>query len=75
MTTTECPRSNEKARDEFCARFKAHMLKLSPFDKFDDGMTVAEYAEDTAPTYYDNPDQRAEGPEECAESDMSYWGD
>ena len=63
------------AKAEFCARFKAHMLKRTPFDKFDDGMTVAEYADETAPTYFDEPEYRADGPEACAEADISYWGE
>lgn len=29
----------------------------------------------TAPTYWDDLHQRAEGPEECAAADMSYWGE
>ena len=25
--------------------------------------------------YWDDPSQRAEGPEECADADISYWGE
>lgn len=63
------------SKEEFCAQFVAHMLKQAPFQKFDDGGTVEEYARETAPLYWDNPDQRAEGPEECAEADISCWGE
>ena len=63
----------EITKEEFCARFKARMLEVT--DKFDDGSSVAEYADETAPTYWDDPDQRAEGPEECADADMSCWGE
>jgi hypothetical protein len=62
------------SKDEFCTRFKAHMIALAG-TKFDDGTSIAEYADKTAPTYYDDPDQRGEGPENCAEADMSYWGE
>jgi hypothetical protein len=28
-----------------------------------------------APSYFDDPMMRDEGPEECADADISYWGD
>ena len=61
-------------KEEFCERFKARMLAVAG-EKFDDGESVADYADETAPTYWDDPDQRAEGPEECAVADISYWGE
>ena len=61
-------------KEEFCERFKAYMLKVAG-PRFDDGSSIAEYADETAPTYWDEPDQRAEGPEACADADMSYWGE
>ena len=61
-------------RDEFVARFKAEMLRCAG-ETFDDGSSIAEYADETGPTYWDDPAQRAEGPEECARADMSYWGE
>lgn len=63
----------EIGKEEFVRRFKAQMLKAAT--RFDDGSSVAEYADMTAPTYWDDPDQRAEGPEECADADVSYWGE
>lgn len=63
------------SRDEFLRRFKARMLDRAPFAKFDDGTSVAEYADGIGPTYFDEVEQRAEGPEECADADMSYWGE
>jgi hypothetical protein len=60
-------------REEFCARFKIEMLRAGP--TFDDGASIAEYADEIGPTYWDDPDQRAEGPEACARADMSYWGE
>ena len=47
-------------KEEFCERFKARMLAVAG-EKFDDGESVADYADETAPTYWDDPDQRAEG--------------
>lgn len=62
------------SKEEFCQRFKARMLAVAG-EKFDDGDSIAEYADGTAPSYWGEPDQRAEGPEECADADMSYWGE
>ena len=62
-------------KDEFCTRFIAHMVKMAPFQTFDDGGTVREYAEATAPTYFDDPLFRVDGPEQCAESDITCWDD
>lgn len=63
------------SKEEFCARFKAHMLKLRG-EKFDDGTSIAEYADEVAPTYLEDLPETGsdETPEECAETDMSYWG-
>lgn len=63
----------EVSKDEFIERFVKHMTDR--VERFDDGASVEEYARETAPTYWDEPDQRADGPEECARSDMSYWGE
>lgn len=62
----------ELTREEFCARFKARMLEVAG-PVFADGGSVAEYADDAAPTYWDEPHQREEGPEACAEEDLSEW--
>ncbi len=60
-------------REEFVERFVTHMLKRG--DKFDDGAPVEDYASQAALSYWDEPHQRNDGPEECAEADMSYWGE
>ena len=61
------------SKEEFCARFKAHMVKVAG-DTFGDGSSVSEYADDTAPTYFDEQYQRDAGSAESwAEEDMSYW--
>jgi hypothetical protein len=61
-------------KEQFIERFVKYVTDRCP-PTFDDGSSVEQYARDTAPTYYDEPDQRADGPEECAYSDMSYWGE
>lgn len=61
-------------KEEFVARFKARMIAVAG-EKFSNGDSISEYADEVGPTYWDEPDQRKEGPEECAEADVSYWGD
>lgn len=67
------------SREEFCARFKVRMLAVAgPFfaqEGPDAPDSVEEYADQIAPTYWDDPSQRANGPEACAETDISYWED
>lgn len=68
------------SKEEFCARFKARMIAEAPFERFKnpdgtDSDTVAGYADWISKEYWFNADQRAEGPEECADADMSYWGE
>ena len=62
-------------RDQFIQRFVDHMAKQAGFAAFDDGTTVTDYAKDTAPSYWETDWQRELGPEECAEADISYWGE
>lgn len=68
------PTTAEITREEFCARFKARMLAVAG-TTFDDGGSIADYADEIAPTYFETDWQRVEGPEACADSDMSYWGE
>lgn len=60
---------------EFVRRFVDYVVSNAGFETFDDGVPVRPYAEETAVTYFENPDQRADGPEACAEEEMSYWGE
>lgn len=60
---------------EFIRRFTAEAIRLAGFTHFDDGMAVSEYCADVAPSYISDPLYREEGPEACAESDVSYWGE
>lgn len=62
--------------EEFCARFKARMVAVAgPRDDTGDPSGVERYADQVAPTYFAEPDQREEGPEACADTDISYWED
>lgn len=59
-------------KDEFCARFITEMMTAaSQYDGTEAELRA--YAEEAAPTYFEDEDQRADGPEECARSDISYW--
>lgn len=74
-----CSSVEELSKEEFCARFVAHMIKMAPFERFTEetgepGETVADYAAATAELYYEETTLCVEGPEECAEADMSCWG-
>lgn len=62
-------------QDEFVSRFIAHMVKTAGFAAFDDGTSVAAYAEEVAGSYWAEEYYREDGPEACAEADMDYWGE
>jgi len=60
---------------EFTERFVAQMLKRAG-PKFNDGSSNEEYARATAPSYFEEQHQQdGESPEDCADADMSYWGE
>lgn len=64
--------ATELSKDEFCARFKAEMMKALPvFDGSGDELTA--YADETAPTYFDMAERDDETPEGWAQCDISYW--
>lgn len=69
------PNHSAVPRAEFVTRFRAHMLRRAGTDVFEDGESIADYATETAPSYWQTPWQRDLGPEECAEADMEYWGE
>ena len=60
-------------QEEFITRFIAHMVKTAGFAAFDDGTSVAAYAEEVAGSYWADEYCCADGPEACAEVDMDYW--
>lgn len=63
---------DQLTKEQFVERFVAEMLRIAG-PQFDDGDDIEDYARRTAPTYWENEDQREVGPEECAQSDISYW--
>lgn len=65
----------EMSLDEFTRRFTAEAIRLSGFDTFDDGTSVADYCKEVAASYHSDLHYREDGPEACAESDVSYWGE
>ncbi|WP_417261641.1 hypothetical protein [Celeribacter sp.] len=68
-------RAEDREKADFIDRFVAHCIKASGITHFDDGTSVAEYARDVAESCWNEPHYRSEGPEACADSDMSYWGE
>jgi len=59
---------------EFCARFVTEMMTAAPI--YDGSPAeLRAYANAVAPTYWAEEDQREEGPEACAQSDIGYWED
>ena len=67
--------------EQFTRRFVARMLlrcgDRTHFEADEDGPgeSIAGYAEQTAPTYFEEDWTRRDGPEACADYDMSYWGE
>lgn len=55
--------------------FVAHVLKTCGFTHFEDGAPVEGYAREVAESYWSDDNYRDDGPEACAESDISYWGE
>lgn len=61
------------SKDEFCQRFISRMVELVG-ENFEDGSSIRGYAEQAAPTYWEDQHQNhGDSPEECAENDVSYW--
>ena len=64
------------SKEEFVERFVKRMLECVGSRKtFSDGSSIETYAKETAPTYYDEQyaEDPNETPEDCAETDISYW--
>jgi len=62
-------------REEWRRRFKARLLELAGAEVFEDGSSIADYAEMTAAAYLDDDFFDWDTPEAAAESDYSYWGE
>ncbi len=62
----------EITKEQFCERFVAEMMSAAPvYDGTPEELRA--YAAEIAPTYWEDTDQREDGPETCAQSDISYW--
>ena len=59
------------SKEDFTARFVARMVAKAG-ETFPDGSSIVEYAVEIAGEYWDDPND-SEGPEECADTDISYW--
>jgi hypothetical protein len=59
----------------FTRRFIDRCVQQCGFTHFDDGESVEAYCREVADSYWADPDRRAEGPETCADEDMTYWGE
>ncbi len=58
---------------EFVERFTARLVaNVGETDA--EGESVREYGARMGPTYYRDRDQRADGPEACADADLDCWG-
>lgn len=73
--------TSETPEEEFNRRFADELVRivgptyqqeLDTLNEYEDADT-RQYALDVAPTYFAEPDQREEGPEECARNDFAYW--
>lgn len=59
--------------EEFTRRFTAEAKRLAYLDTFDDVQPVEDYCKEVAAIYHADPLYRDEGPEVCAESEVSFW--
>lgn len=61
------------SREEFIRRFTDRLVSVVG-EEFRDGGSVREYGEQIAASYYEDPYFGSDAdPEECADTDMSYW--
>lgn len=67
--------SESMSLEEFTSRFTAEAKRIAGIETFDDGTSVDDYCREVAASYHADPIYRDDGPEACAESDVSYWGE
>lgn len=60
-------------KDEFVDRFINHLLSLCRPQTSQDYLDLAEYGRQAGTAYWEETEQREEGPEACAEVDRDYW--
>lgn len=56
----------ELSKQQFCKRFVARIVEAG-------GESNRVYGQEVAPMYWADTAQRAEGPEVCADNDISQW--
>lgn len=63
----------EYRKEDWLAAFKDRMLEAGP--TFDDGSSIADYADEVGESYWLDLDCYLLCPREAAATDMSYWGE
>ncbi|MGP3726101.1 hypothetical protein [Cereibacter sphaeroides] len=66
--------AGDMTKEQFIEAFVARCVSVAG-PTFDDGSSIADYAREVAPSYWADDHQREDGPEACADADMSYWGE
>lgn len=68
-------------KDEFCRQFVKYMVEYAGdggdtiVDDNGDLFDIRAYAEEVAPTYWEDEDLRNDGPKACVEADVECWGE
>ncbi len=60
-------------KDEFARRFTAELNSLAGMPPPEEQEAANNYAQQAGEAAWDEAGQRADGPEECARTDYSYW--
>lgn len=71
----ECQEPPYQRQADFVGAFVAYMVAQSGGSggTFADGSLIEDYARCVALLYWESDDERADGPEECAQADMDCW--
>lgn len=59
-------------KDQFVREFKSHLRSILSDSAYRENES---YIDEIAPSYWDDKDQRGEGPKSCAEAEASEWGE
>jgi hypothetical protein len=62
-------------REEFSEHFIAEILRCAGPGDFADGQSVEEYTKSVADSYFNDPEWREYGPEDCGQGELECWGD
>lgn len=61
-------------KKEFIKRFVSRIIEVAG-TCFKDGSSIVDYALEVAENYWNSKDGREDGPSQCADDDMDYWGE